>query len=153
MLPCQYQVSHFLAYEGRGEGGGEILLLFSIVNCGNKGAAKRKLHRNKISSSLGSLSRFLARSLARSLFPLLLRATGVLLRIFRLHCLLRTTISNRLSLRINLSPSPSEDFQRLPLTKLHHLSRIIHNATVSISNFIEFPGWSSISRFISKLCV
>lgn len=35
---------------------------------------------------------------------------------------------------------PPKDFQRLPLTKLHR--------NVSISNFIEFPGWSLITCFI-----
>lgn len=40
---------------------------------------------------------------------------------------------------------PPKDFQRLPLTKLHR--------NVSISNFIEFPGWSLITCFISRLYI
>lgn len=92
-LPCKYQVSHFLAYAGEGRGR-EILLLFSIVNRGNKGAAKRKLHRNKISSSTLSLSLS---------SPLALQVSCY---VFFDYTAYLDTISNRLSLRINLSPPP-----------------------------------------------
>lgn len=125
MCCCRAGVSSFSfsCLRGRGRGGvrGDSVALLSVVNSGNKGAAKRKLHRNKISS-----------------FLLPPRATGVLLPIFRLHCLLGYRIGSPLI--TNQSSSP-KDFQRLPLTKLHP-STYPHqrNATVSISNFTEFPS-------------
>lgn len=126
MCCCRAGVSSFSfsCLRGRGRRGerGDSVALLSVVNSGNKGAAKRKLHRNKISSSLSPSP----------------RATGVLLPIFRLHCLLGYRIGSPLI--TNQSSSP-KDFQRLPLTKLHP-STYPHqrNATVSISNFTEFPS-------------
>lgn len=54
MCCCHAGVSSFSfsCLRGRGRRGvrGDSVALLSVVNSGNKGAAKRKLHRNKISS-------------------------------------------------------------------------------------------------------
>lgn len=91
MCCCRAGVSSFSfsCLRGRGRGGvrGDSVALLSVVNSGNKGAAKRKLHRNKISS-----------------FPLPPPVLQVSCYLFFDYTAYLDTVSDRLSLRINLLP-------------------------------------------------